>query len=211
VEGPASQPLTPTQQSLEQSLRAWRKAEAAKTGKPAFIVFSDTVLTNIVYAHPQTINDLLNVSGIGPEKSDRYGAAVIAICRGEEAPAALELPPQKEVSFRAKPRMGAVEQTQHLARTSTPATREPQLRMQTTQQPTLTPDQQALDTRLRAWRATEAERLNLPQFFVLGTAALRNIAMERPRTLTELKMIDGISLEKAEKFGPSIVEICSAQ
>jgi ATP-dependent DNA helicase RecQ len=107
--------------------------------------------------------------------------------------------------------MGAVEQTQHLARTSTPATREPQLRMQTTQQPTLTPDQQALDTRLRAWRATEAERLNLPQFFVLGTAALRNIAMERPRTLTELKMIDGISLEKAEKFGPSIVEICSAQ
>jgi ATP-dependent DNA helicase RecQ len=211
VERPASQPLTPTQQSLEQSLRAWRKAEAAKTGKPAFIVFSDTVLTNIVYAHPQTINDLLNVSGIGPEKSDRYGAAVIAICRGEEAPAALELPPQKEVSFRAKPRMGAVEQTQHLARTSTPATREPQLRMQTTQQPTLTPDQQALDTRLRAWRATEAERLNLPQFFVLGTAALRNIAMERPRTLTELKMIDGISLEKAEKFGPSIVEICSAQ
>ena len=72
----------------------------------------------------------------------------------------------------------------------------------------LTPDQQALDTRLRAWRATEAERLGLPQFFVLGTSVLRNIAVERPRTLTELKMIDGVSLDKAEKFGPSILEIC---
>ena len=68
----------------------------------------------------------------------------------------------------------------------------------------------SVDSRLRAWRAAEAERLNLPQFFVLGTSTLRNIAVERPRTITELRMIDGISLEKAEKFGASILELCGA-
>lgn len=76
--------------------------------------------------------------------------------------------------------------------------------------PTLTPDQQALHDRLREWRAAEAERLGLPQFFVLGTSTLRNIAVERPRTLTELKLIDGVSLEKAEKFGPAILELCTS-
>ncbi|WP_158944318.1 RecQ family ATP-dependent DNA helicase [Granulicella sp. S190] len=74
---------TPAQKALEANLREWRKAEAAKTGKPAFIVFSDSVLHNLVLAAPQTISQLLTVSGIGQEKSDRYGANLIALCRAE--------------------------------------------------------------------------------------------------------------------------------
>ncbi len=73
----------PQQKNLEANLRAWRKAEAAKTGKPAFIVFADSVLHNLVIARPNTIAELLTVSGIGPEKADRYGADIIAICRSE--------------------------------------------------------------------------------------------------------------------------------
>lgn len=208
AERSASLPLTPAQQRLEQSLRDWRKAEASKTGKPAFIVFSDAVLKNIVHTHPTTISELKAVNGIGSEKADRYGAAVIAICRGEEATVAV--PPRKtksDGSFRAK--RSEAEEPPHFARTSTPVSHEAKPVLPPAPEP-LTPDQQALDTRLRAWRATEAERLGLPQFFVLGTSTLRNIAVERPRTLTELKMIDGISLEKAEKFGTGILEICSA-
>ncbi len=68
---------------LDAALRAWRKAEAAKTGKPAFIVFSDAVLHNVVLACPTRLAELQTVSGIGPEKADRYGADIIAICRLE--------------------------------------------------------------------------------------------------------------------------------
>jgi ATP-dependent DNA helicase RecQ len=74
---------------------------------------------------------------------------------------------------------------------------------------TLTPTQQALDQRLRDWRTAEAERLGLPQFFILGTSALHDIVLARPQTLTELRSIEGISIEKAEKFGPSILELCN--
>jgi ATP-dependent DNA helicase RecQ len=220
AERPASPPLTPEQQALEKRLRDWRKAEAAKTGKPAFIVFSDAVLSNIVQAQPTTLAELQRVSGIGPEKSDRYGAAIIAICRSGESTSdsrysdsdAPSSPAPKDVSFRAKARRAAAEEPPHFARTSTPVNREPPPITHSPQpEEALTPDQQLLDTRLRAWRATEADRLGLPQFFVLGTSTLRSIAVERPRSLTELKMIDGVSLEKAEKFGPSILEICSAQ
>jgi len=196
-------PLTPAQQALEKHLREWRKAEAAKTGKPAFIVFGDSVLQNIIHAQPQTITELLTVSGIGAEKADRYGADIIAICRGEE------------VSFRASPEQakraeGVVEQPPHLSRTATkPATVE---RSKPTAQPqpsALTPTQQTLESRLRDWRSAEAERLGMPQFFVLGSSTLRNIVLEQPRTLAHLKKVDGVSLEKAEKFGPSILEICA--
>lgn len=221
AERPASLPMTAEQKALEQSLREWRKAEAAKTGKPAFIVFSDAVLHNIVQARPQTITELNSVSGIGTEKSDRYGAAVIGICRGNE-PVALIPPTASSSKSSSRPkrvaRSGEIPvsrpNSHKLLSQDSPPDGQSRAAIEQNAPPTTSPltrDQQALDARLRAWRAAEAERLGLPQFFVLGTSVLRSIAVERPRTLTELKLIDGISLEKAEKFGSSILEICSAQ
>ena len=75
----------------------------------------------------------------------------------------------------------------------------------------LTPDQQLLDSALRAWRKAESERMGLPQFFVLGSSTLRNIVLLRPRTLAHLRNISGIGPEKAEKFGASILDICKME
>ena len=85
VETDAEIALTPAQQKLEAELRVWRKQEAAKTGKPAFIVFGDGALKALVTASPQSIPELLTVSGFGPDKAERYGAAVVALCRAADA------------------------------------------------------------------------------------------------------------------------------
>jgi ATP-dependent DNA helicase RecQ len=227
VEGPASQPLTPRQQQLEKALRDWRKAEAAKTGKPAFLVFGDTVLHNIVRAHPSTLVELQSVSGIGPEKSDLYGAQIISLCRkAKDSSSNTELPvsstnspvkahPQRRASLPVK--MPAPQADQELRDRGHRHSSESQPAVQTFTRPRvavepadpLTPIQQALDQRLREWRSSEAERLGLPQFFILGTSTLRAIAVEHPRTLADLKHIEGISLEKVERFGASILEICA--
>jgi ATP-dependent DNA helicase RecQ len=222
--GSASLPMTPEQKALEQNLRDWRKAEAAKTGKPAFIVFGDAVLTNIVHSRPQTMNELLTVNGIGPEKADRYGADIIALCRdnqtanfnAESRPKNKPTPRNKqavshaneenrEVSFRVNAQRAEVEESPHFVRGGTPSTPRPQ------QEPhlNLTPTQQLLDQRLRDWRTAEAERLGLPQFFVLGTSTLRSIVLAKPQSLAELRSIDGINVEKAERFGASILELCN--
>ncbi|MBS1799260.1 MAG: RecQ family ATP-dependent DNA helicase [Acidobacteria bacterium] len=201
VERPASLPLTPAQQALQQNLRDWRKAEAAKTGKPAFIVFGDSVLTNIVLAQPQTISELLNVNGIGQDKADRYGAAIVTLCRdtGPSSTPEIVHPPTTRVPH--------LRDSSIVAKVGYRAQARP-VQSQTAE--ALTPAQQLLDQRLRDWRTSEAERLGLPQFFVLGTSTLRSIVLAHPRTITDLRNVEGLTLEKAERFGPSILELCTA-
>jgi ATP-dependent DNA helicase RecQ len=75
----------------------------------------------------------------------------------------------------------------------------------------LTPKQQALDARLREWRKTESERLNLPLFFVLASTTLRSIVLARPQSLAQLKTVHGLGHEKIEKFGAGILEACNSE
>jgi ATP-dependent DNA helicase RecQ len=362
---------TPEQRSIEAALRTWRKAEAAKTGKPAFMVFGDSVLHNVVLARPTRLAELHTVSGIGPEKADRYGADIIAICR-LEAPgtpntidrndkeassrpktasyaAAVEGPPhvvrsaeniapdrtvstQSSLVGRTARKLTAVQQTKQnfklaaedlkplsvssaagrarakaydesayrrldleddlrvFAETQSQALNQPASKLLSEaaiaeilrfrprslteldrlenlradlpssffqsllatclaeyspertpiRQPsgtpnavdhlsirgpaksytrqraiipeptdTLTPEQQALDQRLREWRKAESEKLNLPLFFVLASTTLRSIVLARPQTLTQLKAVHGLGGEKIEKFGPGIIEVCN--
>ncbi len=61
-----------------QSLRALRKMLADQQGVPAYIVFGDQVLWNIIDRMPGTMAELLEVSGVGPAKLDKYGEAFLA-------------------------------------------------------------------------------------------------------------------------------------
>jgi RecQ family ATP-dependent DNA helicase len=76
--------LSPQQTELEKTLRAWRLAEARKLGQPAFCVFSDRTLRAIVLARPATPGELLAVEGIGPAKVEKFGPAVLQICRSKQ-------------------------------------------------------------------------------------------------------------------------------
>jgi ATP-dependent DNA helicase RecQ len=73
--------LTSTQLTLEGRLKDWRREAAKAAGLPTFFIFSDTVLRNITLAAPTTLEALRNVRGIIAEKLDRYGAAIIDLCR----------------------------------------------------------------------------------------------------------------------------------
>jgi ATP-dependent DNA helicase RecQ len=189
------------QKTLETSLREWRKAEAAKLGKPAFILFGDRVLGAIVQAQPRTMDELRGISGIGPEKADKYGRTILALCSGTQVPAAA--PASKPSLPKARPseeeRIGDL-----------PAFTRPR---QSAPDPAaaLTPDQQALDQRLRDWRKAESDRMGLPQFFILGSSTLRSIVLKRPRSLPHLLAIDGFNQEKADQFGDSILSLCNGE
>jgi ATP-dependent DNA helicase RecQ len=207
---------TAPQKDLDARLREWRKAEAAKTGKPAFIVFADAILHAIVLASPTRIPELLQISGIGPEKADRYGAAILALCNAQPVPGDYGTPsastpkPALRAAQPSQPRFEGLEAKPRSGKPSAPA--QSMKRPVKDADPTenLTSEQQALDLRLREWRRVEAEKLGLPQFFVLGSSTLRSIVLTRPQSLTQLKTIAGLSLDKAEKFGPSILSVCTS-
>ena len=80
--GPENQPLSAAETALEEQLRAWRKTEAARLGQPAFRVFSDRTLRAIALERPRSQVDLLAISGFGPAKAAKFGAAVCQICLG---------------------------------------------------------------------------------------------------------------------------------
>ena len=344
AEGPASlPPLSEAQQTLETHLRAWRKSEAARLGKPAFLILSDRTLLNIAIAAPRTLADLRRINGIGPEKSETYGPALIALCRDSQPQIAL--PQQASFSARPSPQMNfstssearhtlherervsredrrplnyktragrargaeydkaawnrldleqdlrdfaekqcialncsaalvlsepALEEllerrprtldeigrltnlrgdlpkqfysdllsvclaeyetkanrpsspelavrhmhvrSSPISRLSTePVTNRPQPQPTPPPDTPLTPTQQTLDTSLRAWRAAEATRSGLPQFFILPASTLHAIVLQHPRNLADLRMIDGIGPEKADRHGPDILKICNDQ
>jgi ATP-dependent DNA helicase RecQ len=59
-----------------------RKRLADAEGVPAYIVFSDAVLRQMAARLPRSRTELLQVSGIGPVKLDRYGEAFLEVLRG---------------------------------------------------------------------------------------------------------------------------------
>jgi ATP-dependent DNA helicase RecQ len=58
---------------LFQKLRVLRKRLADEQGVPAYIVFSDQVLWDMIESRPSTPGQLLDVPGVGPAKLERYG------------------------------------------------------------------------------------------------------------------------------------------
>lgn len=197
-----SRPLTSEARQRDEILRAWRKAEAAKTGKPAFIVFGDKTLRAIAEGNPSSLSGLREISGVGSEKLERYGAALLAVLRGQTstdtrtAVAAVESEERRRAAPAPAPARGET--------SAAPA----MVRAAAVQPESLTEEQQALDQRLREWRRAESERLGMPQFFVLGSATLRSLVLLRPQSVGELQRVEGLSQEKSDRFGEALLELC---
>src|SRR5262245_26482662 len=66
---------------LFERLRALRRRLADLEGVPAYVVFSDAVLARMVAMRPTDEAGLLAVSGVGPAKLQRYGAAFLRVLR----------------------------------------------------------------------------------------------------------------------------------
>ncbi|MBC8269379.1 MAG: DNA helicase RecQ [Rhodospirillaceae bacterium] len=54
-------------------IKALRLKLARKNNVPAFVVFSDATLIDMVAKHPSTREEMLAVSGVGPSKLEKYG------------------------------------------------------------------------------------------------------------------------------------------
>ena len=64
---------------LFQKLRKLRKRLADEQGVPAYIVFSDQVLWDMIEFRPSTLGQMLDVPGVGPAKLERYGGAFLGV------------------------------------------------------------------------------------------------------------------------------------
>ena len=66
---------------LLEELRSLRTRLAAEENVPAYIVFSNATLIDMAAKRPQTPEELLDVSGVGRVKAERYGAQFLEVLR----------------------------------------------------------------------------------------------------------------------------------
>ena len=87
AETPAARAKTRTtaleyNQALFDLLRQKRKELADESGVPPYVIFSDKTLVEMSAYYPQSPESLLNISGVGQIKLDKFGDAFLEIIRG---------------------------------------------------------------------------------------------------------------------------------
>jgi ATP-dependent DNA helicase RecQ len=71
---------------LFEQLRILRKQIADEEGLPPYVIFHDTTLHDMIAKKPQTLEAMLNVTGVSQNKLQKYGAAFLAILTQANGP-----------------------------------------------------------------------------------------------------------------------------
>jgi ATP-dependent DNA helicase RecQ len=66
-----------------EKLRAWRREVAAQEGIAPFMVFGDATLIQLSLKQPKSRPELLQVSGIGEHKAEKYGEDLLRLLATE--------------------------------------------------------------------------------------------------------------------------------
>lgn len=66
---------------LQKALWLWRRRVAEELGQPAYVVMSNEVMLRIAEVRPQTLADLGELPGIGGQRLQHYGAAILDIVK----------------------------------------------------------------------------------------------------------------------------------
>jgi DNA helicase-2/ATP-dependent DNA helicase PcrA len=60
-------------------LRAWRLERAREREVPAYVIFTDATMEALADSMPRDVDELLAITGIGPDKVQRYGDDLLAL------------------------------------------------------------------------------------------------------------------------------------
>ena len=63
-------------------LKEWRIGLAGVQKVPAYVIFTDATLVALAERRPTSIDQLIDIAGIGPRKLGLYGQAVLALVAG---------------------------------------------------------------------------------------------------------------------------------
>nr|WP_235523314.1 DNA helicase RecQ [Cellulomonas sp. Root485] len=83
----AAADLTGDDVELFEVLRAWRAGVAKEQGVPAYVVFHDATLREVVTQRPTSLEALGGISGVGATKLERHGPGLLAALNGVSEPA----------------------------------------------------------------------------------------------------------------------------
>ena len=74
-----SQIPEPQPSGLADHMREWRRTMAKANGVPAYVILHDSTLEEICRRRPASLEDLLEIPGIGARKAETYGRAILSV------------------------------------------------------------------------------------------------------------------------------------
>ena len=79
---PQTADVSPQDADLWDALRACRRDLADEQGVPAYVIFHDKTLHDMLQRRPRNESELLSVNGVGQAKLERYGARFLEVLAG---------------------------------------------------------------------------------------------------------------------------------
>ena len=79
--GAAREDLRPDEQERFERLRVCRLGIAKKLGVPPYVIFPDRTLIEMLRTHPQSLEELGQISGVGASRLARYGPTFLRLLR----------------------------------------------------------------------------------------------------------------------------------
>ena len=71
--------LLEAEKPLFNSLKRWRGQVAKDLQQPPYMVFSDKTLINIAHYSPSTLDELLEIHGVGKDKLEKHGDTILEL------------------------------------------------------------------------------------------------------------------------------------
>ena len=78
--------FTAWERALFENLKMLRQLIASEKSVPAYTVFSDAALIDMVHKHPTSMDGFLDVSGVGLTKQEQYGQIFLSVIRDGREP-----------------------------------------------------------------------------------------------------------------------------
>ncbi|MCV2362582.1 RecQ family ATP-dependent DNA helicase [Paucibacter sp. DJ1R-11] len=79
--GKSSAPIELDDEALArfELLKAWRAEVAKEHGLPAYVIFQNVTLAEMARQNPQSLDELVGISGVGAKKLEAYGAEILRV------------------------------------------------------------------------------------------------------------------------------------
>lgn len=164
--------------NLFEKLRLLRQEIAQEERKAPYMIFGDGTLREMSIKYPVTKEEILEVSGVGEIKYERYGERFIGVINSY----VIENNIEKEVAV-DKNQVEEIEDDYFEVNSD-----------------------KVLLERLINIRSDFAKKLNLPVQMILSKNTLKEISGRYPDNLEKLKDIGGIGPKKIETYGQAMVE-----
>ena len=161
------------------ALRDYRSTAARAANVPPYVVFNDATLIDLITTWPSTVGELLGITGIGPTKADRHGAAILAILAVNDRP---DPPPITEAPSEPAPVTAASFDPDDVDGPGGP-----------------------VYEALRAWRSEVSRSAGIPAYRVLNNRTLDALVELRPADLEGLLEVPGIGPRTVETYGEAIL------